>query len=372
MPYPQHIRKKRREQAKAIPGEQKQFSSVTMQDIAEVCGVSKITVSRAFTSPQLVRAETRERILAAAHTYGYTYNALASNLSRGNSHFFGLIASVANDSQLRNILQATHRSATLSGFEVLLGLTEFDEMREQALIERYIQYRAAAIAMYGTTTALTRRHADVLLASPSPIVIVGEEVRDERFNCVSFDVFNTVCSATEHLVRMGHRRIGFQCGPYERSARAEARLSGYLAALRAHGLERDDRLIHFTGGGVTAMETDHIGLGYRIAKSFCALDEPPTAILYPSDPYALGGVLALQSLGISVPDQMSVASCMEYPFSRQLTPRITTMRIPYTDISSRIMQFLQESIDQPPRSTPFRHVYPGELIVGETTAPRRG
>ena len=343
-------------------------STSTMEDVAALCRVSKITVSRAFVAPHLVREQTRNRIFKAAEELGYTYNVLASALRTGSSPFIGIVATVANDSQFRSLIHATQTCAAQSGLQTLLGLTELNPHTELALIDRYIQYRASAIVLYGPTTHLLRENLRRVVSSPSPIVVVGEKINRPDCHCIGYDISETVRVMAEHLLAMGHRRIGLQCGPYTISTRAAARLGGYSAALKAYGLETDPTLIGHTRGGMGKGEDDHMELGYRIAEYMLSLDPRPTAIIFASDPFAAGGILALKNAGLRIPEDMSVCSTMEYQFSSHLTPQLTTTRIDFEKIARHTLDFLHECTQHFPRAILQRQI-DTQLVLKASTAP---
>lgn len=350
-------------QAKAAP------PSVTMEDIASHCRVSAITVSRVFTTPHLVREHTREKILCAARELGYSYNELAGTLRKRHTPFIGLITTVANDSQFLTIIRATQQYATDNGLQTLLGLSELNTGTELGLIKRYMQLRARGLVIYGPTNELLAQHGDRLIQASTPVVVVGEMVDDERCHCIGHDLAGACAEMTRHLLHMGHRRIGFQCGPDTVSRRAMLRQKGYTEALQTHGIEPEMALIARTSAGLDIHEEDHIGLGYTLMERFLHLPRRPTAVIFASDPFALGGLLALRDAGLHVPQDMSVVSTQEYPFSAKIHPALTTMRVPCADIARLTISFLGMCGASTP-GTPFRHCLPTQLIPGDSTAPR--
>jgi LacI family transcriptional regulator len=167
-------------------------------------------------------------------------------------------------------------------------------------------------------------------------------------------------AATEHLLSLGHRRIGFIAGP-PRLLCSRARLDGYRAALEGAGIPVDDTLI-------TPGDFYHAA-GSTGASTLLDLPEPPTAIFAASDQMALGAIEALRRRGLRVPEDMSVVGFDDLPEVRWLSPPLTTVRQPLTEmgmVAARTVLRLArgEELDSP------RLELATELVVRASTAPR--
>ncbi len=343
---------------------------VTMQDIARRCNVSTITVSRAMASPHLVREPTRLRILEAAREMEYTYNVIARTFRSGSKQFFGLIAPVPNDSQFLSIIRATQEALSREGLQTLLGLTALDTQTELGLIDQYTQLRSGGIVLYGVTCGLMDRYCERLAASSVPIVLAGDFVENERCHSIGYDLAESCREAVLHLTALGHRRIAFQCGPEERSCRAASRLRGYRRALEAAGLEFIPELVARTEAGLEPAEEDHLLLGYMLMERMLALKNRPTAMVFAADPFALGGMLAVQAAGLAVPRDFSLVSTREYAFGNRLPQRLTTTRVPGDEVAELTVDFLKKCA-RGELSAPYRRCLHSKLIVGDTSSVPR-
>lgn len=349
-------------------GGRRRLSGVTTKDIAQRCGVSKITVGRAFSRPDLVRPETRERIVAAAREMGYVYNALAATLVRERKPFIGLVASQVNDSQAQGIIRASQQIALENDIDVLLGVSELDPGQELTLINRYVQYQAAGIAIYGPTRFLLENPVEEAARAACPLVVVGEKPEVGAYGYIGYDLRKAAFAVTEYLIRFGHKNIGLLCGPHEISGRAYARYLGYMDAMRLYGLEPRPEQIFLTASGSAGADYDRVGEGYRAAESFLACRPRPTALIFPSDTFAMGGMIAARNRGVAIPGEVSVVSMFASSISSWLEPALTTIRIPEEDIVKRTIAFFRDLLDSG-RAERCRQDLGFELIIRDSCAP---
>ena len=339
----------------------------TMQEIADRCGLSKVTVSRAFTAPHLVRQETRDRVLAAAREIGYTYNALAATLGRATRPFLGIIASHHNDSQFQSVMRSVHATATEMGLEALLSVTELDQEKEHDLIKRYFEYRAAAIVVFGSTRWLASNVARIYPRPTCPILVIGEKVDSEDINCIGIDIESATFSLVEYLYGLGHRNIALVCGPHLVSSRSYARLQGYTRGLEHFSLLPGEDYVYATRSGMANTRGDLIDEGRNAVIQFLSRTPRPSAIIFPSDQHALGGLLALQRENISVPEDISIVSMSENKFGSWIHPALTTLRLPTQGMADLAKQFLKSAVDETVHHT--RQCLPTELIERDSAAP---
>lgn len=343
--------------------------NVTMQQVADLCQVSKITVGRAFLHPEQVRPRTRQRILEAAAQLGYTYNALAATLGQSLKPFVGLIASSGNDSQFKSILRATQGIVREKGLDLLLGNTELSSQQETMLINRYIQYQALAIVMYGVTLE-TLRQRQLLLNSSCPILLIGDTVTDSKINSTGINIYKASYQMTEYLIRFGHKNIALLCGRHDISYRSARRFQGYKDSLEYYGISFNSENVIITDSDLNTRENDIISSGYQAMDKIMHLASRPTAVMFPSDMFALGGLLYTQAQGLNVPMDISIVSMHEYSLSSWIRPSLTTIRVPEKEIASLTVDFLSEIVAGNPPSG-WHRSFPTELVIRESCAAPR-
>lgn len=351
-------------QEKSQNAENAPVKNVTMQQIAAICNVSKVTVGRAFLHPDRVHPVTRKKILKTADELGYTYNALAASLGQSRKPFVGLITSSGNDSQLTSIIRASQKMLREENLDLLLGNTELNAQLEELIINRYIQYQALGIVMYGITQQNVAN--EKLLLNPAcPVLLIGDVPVNPRLNYVGVDIYKASYNITEYLIRFGHTRIGLLCGPYDITNRAERRFTGYKDALEQYGIKFNHKHIVTISSRFDGRDNDHISVGYHAMKMLLETSPAPTAVIFPSDIFALGGVLYAQEHGFNIPKQVSVVSMYEYPLSSWVKPSITTMRINEKEIAGATIEFFRKILDGTP-PLGWNRTINSELIIRES------
>jgi LacI family transcriptional regulator len=200
---------------------------------------------------------------------------------------------------------------------------------------------------------------DRIAATGTPTVLI-ENYRDGGGHAVVADNFSAGLRATEHLLSLGHRRIGMLVGS-PRYVSLTDRRRGYAAALVEAGLAPDPALMPAQPSGTTRK-------GYAQMRSLLALPEPPTAVYAVSDKSAMGAYAAVAEAGLAIPDDLSIVGTDDVVDSAYLTPPLTTFRVPTADLgraAARTMRALLGN-DPPP---PSRTVLPGRLVIRGSTGP---
>lgn len=290
----------------------------TLSDVAAAAGVSKATVSKALNGRDDVSAETRERILAAVTEIGYRpTTSLAPTTSR---RAVAVVFDIPASPYILGVLQGTIDAATAEQVDLLVRLAPERASRTQRTVAREWvadQRAAGVVGIIGLT--LTAPDGLIRAASDADLPFVMVDPVDTRHrHMVSVGSSNWAGSrtATEHLIGLGHRRIGWIGGP-EASDAARDRLYGYQAALDAAGLTVDPELVRSDQFAVAP--------GTRHARELLALDDPPTAIMGGDDEIAVGVLAAAHALGVRVPEQLSVTGFDDTPQAAWTTPPLTTV-----------------------------------------------
>ncbi len=290
----------------------------TLSDVAAAAGVSKATVSKALNGRDDVSAETRERILAAVTEIGYRpTTSLAPVTSR---RAVAVVFDIPASPYILGVLQGTIDAATAEQVDLLARLAPERASRTHRTVAREWvadQRAAGVVGIIGLT--LTAPDGLIRAASDAdlPFVMVDPvDTRHRHMVSVGSSNWAGARTATEHLIGLGHRRIGWIGGP-EASDAARDRLYGYQAALDAAGLTVDPALVRSDQFAVAP--------GTRHAHELLALDDPPTAIMGGDDEIAVGVLAAAHALGIRVPEQLSVTGFDDTPQAAWTTPPLTTV-----------------------------------------------
>jgi len=290
---------------------------MSMRKIAELAGVSPATVSRVFNSSQLVSQKTRDKVMRAVKESGYIFNLAASDFSSKKSTVIGVLVPTA-DSLFGATLSAIQEKALSLGYSIMQGVTQYDLEIEQKILRQYQERRVAGIIMTGLVAG-QEDFLERLAESGMPIVVTWERLETPRISCVGFDNKAGAKAAVQHLIDLGHRRIGGLFGPYTRISRANKRLAGYLEALKENGLEPDDGLI--------LERRPRLVEGAEAMSCLLSRDNPPTAVFAASDALAIGAMRAAQDRGLVVPDDVSIIGFDDFDVAAYLNPPLTTMRV---------------------------------------------
>lgn len=308
---------------------------MNMSQIAKLAGVSIATVSRTFRSPQKVRPEVREQILRICEQHNYVYNAAAGDLSRKKTNIIGVLVPTANKSVFGDTMMAIQDKAHELQFATITGTTRYDKAIEKDLLRQFQERRVAGIIFTGFTIGgeqLIRQ----LMRSKIACVIIWEKLEEADINYVGFDNFKAAYQATDHLAKLGHRRIGLIVGPYEKVGRVKKRFEGYKQALIDHAIPFDQSI-------VVSTEPDLLE-GKQAMGQILSAPTPPTAVFAASDRLAIGGLAAIKEKGLRVPRDISLVGFDDVEFASYCDPPLTTVRVPAKEMGALAVKVLHELI----------------------------
>ena len=330
----------------------------TIRDVAKRAGVTKPTVSRVLNDSAPVRPETRARVEAAIHELAYRPSAVARGLARGRLHMIAVVVPFVTHpsvvARVRGMVNAFREGRIpISIYDVEHG-EDLDE--HLAALTSYLRPEGVVvISLHPTPSQLERMRAVGIQA-----VFVDAEA--PGWSSVAIDDLAGGAMATQHVLDIGHRRIGFIGDPEDNAfgfTSSHLRRMGYRRALEARDVAIDGALER-TGphGRQTAA---------ALAEELLALAEPPTAIFAASDTQALGVLDAAASRGISVPSDLSVIGFDDIEAAEYAG--LTTVRQPLTRSGLEAALLLEAQMRDPGRE-PTRVELPLELVTRRTTAPR--
>ncbi|HSD76008.1 MAG TPA: LacI family DNA-binding transcriptional regulator [Solirubrobacteraceae bacterium] len=335
-------------------------ASVTLRDVARMAGVHPGTVSRALNTETrtLVSDETAQRVLAAAERLGYRPNPIARGLKTNRSYTVGVLIPDITNPLFPPIVRGIEDRLDESGYTPLVANTDNDPERERV---DFVAMQARQVDAFITATA--RRDHQVLtemVAAGLPVVLVNRRLEDGSLPAVTPDDRDGMRQAVDHLVALGHRRIAHLAGPQELSTGFHRR-EGFVAAVRAAGLEADARLIR-VGGGFTERA------GHVVCRELLDDGPPFTAIVAGNDLMALGCYDALAAAGVDCPGRVSVVGFNDMRFADRFNPPLTTVRVPHHRIGTMAADLLLERLAD--EAAPPRQIeVPTELVIRGSTAP---
>jgi LacI family transcriptional regulator len=329
----------------------------TIREIAKAAGVSTATVSRVLNNPASVRADKRDAVVRIVEQNDYINDGMARALAGGRSMTIGLVIPTITNSIYASSTQAIQRLAQRAGYSVILVVSDFDPELETQLIRRLVERRVDGMILTGgeRDEAVFR----MLERQAIPYVLTWRLAPTSNRPCVSFDNYAAGRLAMDHLIALGHRRIGLICGRSDVNDRAKERRRAFEDSLNEIGIAPDPELIferdfEFIEGG-TAM--------HRMLEA----SEPPTAVFAANDIQAIGAISQCRDAGLRVPEDISIIGFDDLPIARFSAPKLTTVHVPASAMGRLAATRLLQLIEGETVTTP--DVLPVELIVRQSTAP---
>lgn len=303
----------------------------TLRDVAELAGVSTSTVSRTLERPEAVAQETQRRVMEAVAACGYTPNISARNLRKMETRLITVMLPDVTNPFFNEIVRGVERVAREHGYYVLLADTENLPGHEAAYGSLL-----AARQTDGLIVLNGRIPSGLLPASGSsdktpPVVVACEYVANLDLPTVQIDNIRAAREATELLLSLGHKRIGFIAGP-RWSVLSRDRLHGYRDAVLDAGLKYDGTLV--VSGNFSIVS------GVVATNQLLALADRPTAVFASNDEMAIGTIRAARDRNLRVPDDLSVMGFDDIRFAAFMDPPLTTVAQPGGDIGRTAMELL--------------------------------
>jgi LacI family repressor for deo operon, udp, cdd, tsx, nupC, and nupG len=325
---------------------------VTILDVARRAGVSTATVSRAIANPELVSDTTRSMVSNAIAETGYTPNASARNLRvRSTKMVLALVPGMTN-TFFTPILNAIEDVLSEAGYGLIIGDTRNSSEREAHYARLVRAGQVDGVVLLTGHLLHGNGPDDINRLVPTSLVCIDVP----RAELPVFQVANRDAARTivDYLIVRGHRRIGHITGPKANLESAE-RIRGYKDALKAVGVEADERLIW---PGDFMPET-----GSAAALSFLALAERPTAVFAANDETAVNFIRTVEKDGVRVPDDVSVVGFDDIEYLPFFSPGLTTMRQPRAELGRlAAIDLLQRMQRDAPQLPPVRVKLDCQLI----------
>jgi LacI family transcriptional regulator len=293
---------------------------ITIEDVARVAGVSTATVSRVLSKPEVVRASTREQVMSAVRLLDYQPDAAARALASGRTHTVGCVIPTLDHAIFARSTQAMQTTLARAGYQLLVASHDYDPAIEFEVVRVLQQRGVDALVLVGTDHAPGLWKA--LQAWEKPSLLTWS--CDGRLPSIGFDNEAAARLATEHLLGLGHRRIGVISGLTSHNDRARSRIEGVRQALKKAGLKLSPSLL--------TEQVFNLDGGRSGLRALMAVRQPPTAIFCGNDLLATGALLEAQRMGIKVPRQLSICGIDNHELSAAINPGLTTIHLPTQDL----------------------------------------
>ncbi|HEX8993587.1 MAG TPA: LacI family DNA-binding transcriptional regulator [Anaerolineales bacterium] len=294
----------------------------TSQDVANIAGVSRTTVSFVLNRLEGVSISeaTRERVLEAARKLDYHPNSAGRKLVSGRSNTLGLVLcqspeQVFADAFLPRVILGVEQAAMQENFHVLIKPVAPDDFEGYARLIR--ENHVDGILLSGPRqddTEILRLHAEGV-----PIMLMGQ-LPDSDLCFVDVNAIAGAEDAVGHLLEAGHHRVGMITNAPLTYTSGQQRRDGYINALRIRNIDVESTLIK--EGNYTPAS------GFHAMKDLLAENPPPTAVFIASDVVAVGAILAVKRAGLRIPQDLAIVGFDDIPMAEFLDPPLTTVRLP--------------------------------------------
>ncbi len=296
----------------------------TIKDIARAANVDPSTVTRALQGSPRVKQETRERIAMLASELGYVPNMAARTLVNRQSGLIGVVIPDMTNPFFAELGKGIEDEAAKHDLRVLIQDTRGIEATERGAVQLFLELKVDGLLVPMGRSPQSYYDA---LGDVMPVVHINREEAEHHVNC---DTLGGSIMIMQHLVDLGHRRIGFVRGPA--GPWLEPKMFAYRQVLESNGIDYDPDLI-FTFDGT-------LNSSYAIADEFLALTEAPTAIFAWNDVNAIALIHALRDHGVSVPQDVSIAGHDDIQLAGCVDPPLTTVAWPMYELGQQSVRYL--------------------------------
>ena len=310
---------------------------VTIREVAKEAGVAISTVSNALNGSDLVKDETRQKILETAKRLGYVPNMSGKILKGGRSRQLCFLTSTVTGEYFVRLMDAMNHACIDYGYGLNIAIT-----RDRELVMKHLLGRQFDGFFVFEGEYLQESEIDTLKREQIPVVMFDRKYESERISSVVFDSCKASREMTNYLIGLGHKRFCFVDSTQYNYDSVE-RKRGFMQALAKVGIGRDAITVihgyfdeHTTFSAVLALET-----GNRLANL-----PMPTAYVCGNDISAIGAIKALRKLNYSVPEDVSVAGFDDIELAQYFQPALTTVRNPIEQQGRTAVEMMIDLLDR--------------------------
>lgn len=312
-----------------MPGAGKRSAKATLADVARRAGVHKATASRALSSPGKISPATTARVKIAMAELGYVANGVARALATRRTRTIGSIIPTLDNAIYAVSTNSLERRLEQAGYVLLVACHEFNLQAETRALDAMLDRGVDGLVLVGLEHA--RATLERLRASGIPHVFTWSSARGKS-PTVGFDNHRAGRIVAEHLLALGHRRIGMIAGIVAGNDRASARVAGVREALAEAGVDLPDAAI--------VQRPYSIEAGAQGFVELMAVRPAITAVICGNDVLALGAIREARAMEFDIPGDVSITGFDDMPMARVVTPELTTVHFPMAEVGYNAGQLL--------------------------------
>lgn len=338
----------------------------TIYDVAQRVGVSHATVYRAMKNTGRINADTREKILNAAKEMGYQPSMVGQMLANRRTQTLGVLVPGMGDTPHFEIVRAIEQAAFAKGYSVILCNTSMSPKKRHAAIDMLIRRRVEGVVIIPFDRSIQHDTSDIdkLDAAGIPLVMVAEEAPENRCDTVCPDFRLAIRGVVDHIVSLGHRRIGyFYASDRSWDLSERDRFAGYREGLLNAGIEFEETLCLQSG---TPDEVEERTYNEKLVVEYVQRADRPTAIVCTCDMLAIKVLRTLHQLNTRIPHEMSVAGVGNIMASSVTFPSLTTYAQPAETTGQEAFSQLLARINGEANGDFVHKRIEGKLVVRES------
>jgi LacI family transcriptional regulator, gluconate utilization system Gnt-I transcriptional repressor len=302
----------------------KPVSPATLTEVAKAAGVGESTVSRVLRNHGSFSEKTRTKVMKAVARVGYVPNRIAGTLASTASKLVAVVIPSLSNIVFADVLRGASTALEESGYQSVIGVTDYDPAREEVLVASMLAWRPAAVMVAGVEH--TPGVVSMLNASMGRVAELLDTDGEGLDIVVGFSNREAGRASARHLLARGYRRIGYVGHDLNRDKRAGKRFEGFVEALRDAGLSLIEREMSSASSSV---EIGRVGLE-RLLSRCPDLD----AIYFSNDDMAIGGYFHCLSCGIAVPSALAIFGYNGIDIGAMTPQPLSTIRTPRVQVGA--------------------------------------
>lgn len=339
------------------------METITIKDIAQLCGVGVSTVSRAINNHPDINDETKAMVMRIIKENNFVPNNSARNLKRINSNTIAVLIKGISNPFFNSMIKTFERKIKEKKYIFILQRVDDKENEIDVAIELIKEKRLKGIVFLGGSFC----HSDEKLRQlevPFVLSTVGTTQKFDKSICsyVSVDDFKESYKIVDYLCKLGHNKIATITAPKDDESIGKLRFNGYISALKDNGISINENLIRIMKDEIESYSMEN---GYAVTKELIESGEDFTAIYAISDSIAIGACRAIFDAGKRVPEDYSVAGFDGLDIVHYYNPSITTIKQPVEEMAKETIKILFDVIRN--KTSAQQKIFQGQLVIGQST-----
>ncbi|MFP4546767.1 MAG: LacI family DNA-binding transcriptional regulator [Fidelibacterota bacterium] len=335
----------------------KSKKQITLADIAEKLGVSKVTISKALRDHSDISTETKKKVSEMVNEMGYTPNILARNLSAKKTRTIGLVIPKINHHFFSEAIESIYAAAQQKNYEIIMTASQECAAEEVTHIRNLLAMRVDGLLISVTEDTKDTAIFREIKKRGIPLIFFDRVINGLGFNCIMSDDEAGAFKITEHAIKQGYTKLG-HIGGYKNTNIGAARCKGFTKALEAHQLTVDPDYI--VCGGFSVKD------GYNGFMQLHQTSNLPELLFAVTFPVALGVLQAARELNLSIPKDIDLVCFGDADYNQFLNPSITGIHMPAVDIGRKAVELIIDQIEEKSPIEEKKIVMPVTLNIGQT------